>query len=91
MFQGDWYVGMKGTIYLITLSYEDIDNHGVVYHSRAYSEPPINQRETQRMFSKATRSADFNPLAPSMPMHYSPQIEPELSSPAKKLSYVPLY
>ena len=30
MFQGDRYVGTKGTIYLITPSYEDMDSHGVV-------------------------------------------------------------
>ena len=40
MFQGDRYVSIKGTIYLITPSYEDMDSHGVVLQSRAHSDLP---------------------------------------------------
>ena len=43
------------------------------------------------MLPKATKSADFIPLAPPMPRHYNPQIEPEVSSPPDTLSYVPVY
>ena len=44
MFQGDHYVSVDGTIYLITPSYEDMDNRGVVYHAKVYSKPPIDRQ-----------------------------------------------
>ena len=72
MFQGDRYVGTEGTIYLITPSFEDMDSHGVVLHSRAHSEPPINSRGVVRTLARLTRSMDFLPSAPPMPRHYSP-------------------
>ena len=72
MFQGDLYVGTKGTIYLITPSYEDMDSHGVVFLSRANSEPPTNPRGVERMLPRPTRSVDFVPSAPPMPRHYNP-------------------
>ena len=72
MFQGDQYVGIEGTIYLITPSFEDMDSHGVVLHSRAHSEPPMNSRGMERTLARPTRSMDFLPLAPPMLRHYSP-------------------
>ena len=72
MLQGDWYVGMEGTTYLITPSFEDMDSHGVVFHSREISEPPTDPRGVERMLLRPTRSMDFVPSAPPMPRHYSP-------------------
>ena len=72
MFQGDRYVGTEGTIYLTTPSYEDMDSHGVVLHSKANSKPPMNQRGAERMLPRPTRSVDFVPSAPLMLRHYSP-------------------
>ena len=72
MFQGDWYVGTEGTIYLITPSFEDMDSHGVVLQSRAHSEPPMNPRGMERTLARPTRSMVYLPSAPPMPIHYSP-------------------
>ena len=72
MLQGDWYVGTKGTIYLITPSFEDMDSHGVVLQSRAHSEPPMNPRGMERTPARPTRSMDYLPSAPPMPIHYNP-------------------
>ena len=46
---------------------------------------------TKRMFLRPTRSANFVPSTPAMPRHYSPQIEPNVSSPIDTLSYVHIY
>ena len=72
MFQGDRYVGIEGTIYLITPSYKDMDSHGVVLQSRAHSEPPMSPRGLERTLARPTRSMEYLPSAPLMPMHYSP-------------------
>ena len=72
MFQGDRYVGTEGTIYLITPSYEEMDSHGVVLQSRALSEPPMNPRGLERTHTQPTRSMDYLPYSPPMPIHYSP-------------------
>ena len=84
-------MGTEGTIYLITPSFEDMDKHGVVFHSRAHNEPPMNPRGVERTLARPTRSMDFFPLAPPMPRHYNPQIEPEVSSHGDTISYVPVY
>ena len=75
-YQGDRYMGTEGTIYLITPSYEDMDSHGVILQSRALSEPPMNPRGLDRSLARPTRSLDYLPSAPPMPMHYSTPIEP---------------
>ena len=72
MFQGDRYVGTKGTIYLITPSFEDMDSHGVVLQSRAHSEPPMHPRGMERTLARPTRSMEYLPSTPPMLMHYSP-------------------
>ena len=72
MFQGDWYMGTKGIVYLITPSFEDMDSHGFVFHLRANSEPPTNPRGMERTLPRPTRSMDFVPSSPPMPRHYSP-------------------
>ena len=84
-------MGTEGTIYLITPSYEDMDSHGVVLQTRAHSEPPMNPRRLDGSLTRPTRSLEYLPLAPPMPMHYGTSMELEVSSHGHTISYVPVY
>ena len=83
--------GRELDIYLIPPSFEDMDNREVLYHTRAYSEPPIDWQGVDWGPPKSKKSEDFNPLALPMPGPHSPQMELEVTSHTNTLLYVPVY
>ena len=68
MFQGNRYVSAKGVNYLITPLYENMTLHGIVSHTKAYSEPLREAPSTSMQPMRRKVSSEiYAPSAPPLP------------------------